>query len=79
MISKNQYIEYLLNTPINYTCSKLSEHLENVSHDCLTDFLQNSKFTPKKFVGVREISPANFAQNCIYKNPDSKGFPLCVL
>ena len=47
MITKNQYIEYLLNTPINYTCSNLSEHLENVSHDSVTDFLQNSKFTPK--------------------------------
>jgi Transposase DDE domain len=46
MITKNQYIEYLLNTPINYTCSNLSEHLENVSHDSVTDFLQNSKFTP---------------------------------
>ncbi len=48
MITKNQYIEYLLNTPINYTCSNLSEHLENVSHDSVTDFLQNQKFTPKE-------------------------------
>jgi hypothetical protein len=48
MITKNQYIEYLLNTPINYTCSNLSEHLENVSHDSVTDFLQNSRFTPKE-------------------------------
>jgi len=47
MISKKQYIEYLLSTPINYTCSNLSEHLENVSHDTVTDFLQNSKFTPR--------------------------------
>jgi hypothetical protein len=47
MITKNQYIEYLLSTPINYTCSNLSEHLENVSHDTVTDFLQNSKFTPR--------------------------------
>ncbi len=47
MISKKQYIEYLLSTPINYTCSNLSEHLEKVSHDVVTDFLQNSKFTPK--------------------------------
>lgn len=47
MITKNQYIEYLLNTPINYTCSNLAEHLENVSHDSVTDFLNNSKFTPK--------------------------------
>ena len=48
MITKNQYIEYLLNTPINYTCSNLAEHLENVSHDSVTDFLQNSRFTPKE-------------------------------
>ena len=47
MITKNQYIEYLLSTPINYTCSNLSEHLENVSHDTVTDFLQNQKFTPR--------------------------------
>jgi len=47
MITKKQYIEYLLSTPINYTCSNLSEHLENVSHDTVTDFLQNSKFTPR--------------------------------
>jgi hypothetical protein len=47
MITKKQYIEYLLSTPINYTCSNLSEHLEKVSHDVVTDFLQNSKFTPK--------------------------------
>ena len=46
MITKNQYIEYLLSTPINYTCSNLSEHLENVSHDSVTDFLQHSKFAP---------------------------------
>ncbi len=48
MITKNQYIEYLLSTPINYTCSNLSEHLENVSHDSVSDFLQNSKFTPRE-------------------------------
>ncbi len=47
MITKKQYIEYLLTTPINYTCSNLSDHLENVSHDVVTDFLQNSRFTPR--------------------------------
>ncbi len=47
MITKNQYIEYLLSTPINYTCSNLSEHLENVSHDSVTDFLQHQKLTPE--------------------------------
>lgn len=48
MITKNQYIEYLLNASINYTCSNLSEHPENVSHDSVTDFLQNEEFTPKE-------------------------------
>lgn len=47
MITKKQYIEYLISTPINYTCTNLSEHLEKVSHDTVTDFLQKSKFTPK--------------------------------
>jgi hypothetical protein len=47
MITKNQYIEYLLSTPINYACSNLSEHLEKVSHDSVTDFLQKSRFTPQ--------------------------------
>ena len=46
MITQKQYIEYLLSTPINYTCSNLSAHLENVSHDAVTDFLQNSEFSP---------------------------------
>jgi hypothetical protein len=47
MITKKQYIEYLLSTPINYTCSNLAEHLEGVSHDTVTDFLQSRKFTPR--------------------------------
>ncbi len=52
MITKKQYIEYLLTTPINYTCSNLSNHLENVSHDVVTDFLQNSRFTPRDLWGL---------------------------
>jgi hypothetical protein len=48
MITKKQYIEYLLSSPINYTCSNLAEHLENISHDSVTDFLSKSKFTPKQ-------------------------------
>jgi len=33
MMTKQQYVEYLVSTPINYTCSNLAEHLEGVSHD----------------------------------------------
>jgi hypothetical protein len=48
MITKKQYVEYLLSTPINYTCTNLAEHLEGVSHDSITDMLQNSRFTPRQ-------------------------------
>jgi len=43
MITRQQYIEYLLNTPVNYTCSNLAEHLEGVSHDAVSDFLQRGR------------------------------------
>jgi hypothetical protein len=45
MITRQQYIEYLLNTPVNYTCSNLAEHLEGVSHDAVSDFLQRGRVT----------------------------------
>ncbi len=45
MVTKQQYIEYLVNTPINYTCSNLAEHLEGVSHDAVSDFLQRGRMT----------------------------------
>jgi len=40
MITKEKYIEYLISTPINYTCTNLSEHIENVSHDAISDYLK---------------------------------------
>jgi DDE superfamily endonuclease len=45
MFDKKTYIDYLLQTPVNYTCSNLSFHLEGVSHDAVTDFLANSSFS----------------------------------
>lgn len=45
MITKRQYIEYLISTPINYTCSHLAEHLEGMSHDAVSDYLQRDKLT----------------------------------
>ncbi len=45
MMNKQQYIEYLLNTPVNYTCSNLAEHLEGISHDAVSDFLQRGRVT----------------------------------
>ncbi|CAN5602447.1 hypothetical protein BH24ACI2_BH24ACI2_12500 [soil metagenome] len=37
--NKKQYTEYLLSTPLNYTCTNLSVHLEGVSHDAASAYL----------------------------------------
>jgi SRSO17 transposase len=47
MITKRQYIEYLISTPVNYTCSNLAEHLEGVSHDAISDYLQRERLTAR--------------------------------
>ena len=44
MVTRGQYIEYLIASPRNYTCSHLAEHLE-VSHDSVSDFLTREKVT----------------------------------
>jgi hypothetical protein len=45
MISQKQYIEYLISTPVNYTCSNLAAHLELTSHDAVSDFLNRQHVT----------------------------------
>jgi len=45
MITKQQYVEYLLATPGNYTCSYLAHHLEGVSHDAVSDYLRRERHT----------------------------------
>jgi Transposase DDE domain. len=50
MLTAHQYIEYLIATVNNYTCSNLAEHLtgdEAMSHDAVTDFLHRGKLTPR--------------------------------
>jgi len=47
MITKKDYIEYLISTPVNYTCSNLAKHLDDVSHDAVTDYLQREKLTAR--------------------------------
>ena len=46
MITKKQYVEYLLSTPKNCTCTSLAEHLDGVSHDVVTDMLHQKRFMP---------------------------------
>jgi hypothetical protein len=48
MKTKQKYIEYLISTPINYTCTNLSAHLEGESHDMISNFLKRSRLTPRE-------------------------------
>ncbi len=57
-MNKHQYIEYLIATPSNYTCSNLANHLEGeqaVSHGVVSDYLRREKLTPR---GLWEVVSA---------------------
>lgn len=47
MITKQKYVEYLLATPVNYTCTNMAEHLEDVSHDAVSDYLRRERHTAR--------------------------------
>jgi len=48
VVTKRQYIEYLLHTPINYTGTNLANHLEDVSHDAVSDYLNRERATARQ-------------------------------
>ena len=48
MITKKQYVEYLVSTPKNYPCTYVAEHREDVSHDVINDFLHQRRFLPRE-------------------------------
>ena len=61
MITKLQYVAFLLSTMTNFTGTHLAEHLDGVSHDTITDFLQSERLT------ARHWSSANTAaQNTVW-------------
>lgn len=43
MLTQTRYIEYLLSTPKNYTCTHLAAHLPDISHDQVNRFLRTSE------------------------------------
>ena len=47
MITRMKYVEYLICTPLNYTCSNLADHLKDVSHDAVTDYLRRERLTAR--------------------------------
>lgn len=54
-MTKRQYIEYLISTPINYTCSHLAEHVEGLSHDAVSDYLRREKLTARGLWELVEV------------------------
>jgi hypothetical protein len=47
-ITKQNYVEYLISTPINYTCTNLADHLDgNISHDAINDYLRREKHSAR--------------------------------
>ena len=60
MITKKQYVEYLLHTPINYTGTNLANHLEGVSHDSVSDYLAREKATARQ---IWELAKEVIADN----------------
>lgn len=47
MITKLQYVEYLISTVANFTGTHLAEHLDGVSHDTVTDYLRSEHLTAR--------------------------------
>ena len=63
MITKQQYVEYLISSVANYTCSNLAEHLDNICHDSITDYLCNERLTAR---GLWEL-----VKGLITNNPEA--------
>jgi hypothetical protein len=47
VITKQQYVEYLICTVGNFTGTNLAEHLDEASHDIITDYLQKERLTAR--------------------------------
>jgi SRSO17 transposase len=65
MITKQKYIEYLISTPINYTCTNLSEHLDNVSHDVISNFLKRGRITAGQVWDLVKNLLNNTEESCL--------------
>lgn len=40
MITKKEYVEYLISTPFNYTCPHMADHKDPIRHDMVNRFLK---------------------------------------
>jgi hypothetical protein len=64
MITKLQYVEFLISSIGNFTSTHMAEHLDGVSHDTITDFLKSERLTARHLwelvQGLIADSPAAF-------------------
>ena len=63
MLTQRTYIEYLLSTPRNYTCTHLAAHLPDVSHDQVNRFLRTSDLPANQ---LREL-----VQSVLHDSPEA--------
>lgn len=63
-VTMNLYGQFLLSSQINYTCTYLADHFEELTHDNVQYFLKRSRFTPrmvwKKIKNTIELSPTGY-------------------
>lgn len=52
MLTHRTYLEYLLSTPHNYTCTHLAAHLPDVSHDQVNRFMRTSDLPVSQLLKV---------------------------
>ena len=65
MITKKQYVEYLVSTPKNCTCTYLAEHWEDVSHDVVNDCLHQKRFLPREVCKLVKDRIADSKEACL--------------
>jgi hypothetical protein len=64
-LTKQYYIEYLLHTPLNYTCTNLSEHSSDLSHDKVNRFLRKEQFTSGQLWDLVKVHLCDSADSVI--------------
>ncbi|MCP5127677.1 MAG: transposase [Gammaproteobacteria bacterium] len=75
-ITKQRYVEYIISTPVNYTCTNLADHLDNISHDAINDYLRRQRYTAHGVWELAEslINNSNEAYLIFDDSVQDKGF-----
>lgn len=82
MFTKEQYIQYLISTPVNYTCTHLADHLEGTSHDAINDHLRRGRVTARDLWALAEPLITNRAaaylivDDSVQEKPHSRAIEL---